>query len=540
MSNNTQLVHTKQPELSEQIVSAEAHASDAAFDEKSKSNAVVALVNRATEFFKQNRLVTACHAFSHTDQFIDGEVYVYVLDMNGVFLAHGQQQELIWQNYMNYKDTLGTPIAQQIIKKAREGGGWVTYEWRGASKISYVQLVEKEGKEFIIAAGYYPHSKQDTVVNMVKGAVEVVKKDIEDGRPIEQAFSTISYRLGRFVVGDLYLYAMRFSNGELLAHGAEPKLVGTIALEDQDSRGVFFNKEIIQKLKQKPLGEGIWVEYISQRALKRAYAEKITDTQGVDYFIACGYYPEADREQAADLVRKGFQFMESHGLSQAVKVFEKEGRHNEFVYGDLSLFVFDQQGKVISDINTAIVGQNYWNRVDEDGRLYVQELIKKAQNGGGWIDFKLNKLFKSFYVELVELGVDKYVIGSAFYPSSKRETMILLAKSAISYMKSNTLEIAFAHFVDPKQGFVRGDLYIYVFDLAGNCYAYGPEVDKIWDTLLDAQDDEGKYFVKMLIDGSQAGPIDLSYRMHNRPVIAHAERIEKDGVTFVVGSSFQT
>jgi cytochrome c len=532
------LVHTKEPEFSEQVSEAELGATDVHFDEKAKSGTVVVLVNRAADFLKKNRLSVACHAFSHTNEFIDGEVYVYVMDMKGRFLAHGQQQELIWQDYMHYKDALGTPIAEQIIQKAREGGGWVTYEWRGASKISYIQLVEKEGKEFIVAAGYYPHSKQDMVVNLVKGAVEVVKKDIHDGRPIEQALSTIEYRRGRFVIGDLYLYALRF-DGLLLANGDDPKLVNINSLEDQDSRGVFFNKEIIQKLKEKSFGEGVWVEYVSHNGLKKSYAEKIVDTEGTEYFIACGYYPESNREKAADLVRKGFQFMEAHGLSQAVKEFSRQKRKNEYVKGDLNLFIYNLQGVLLADPNKSLTGQNQFNERDEDNRFFVQELIKKAQDGGGWIDFKLNKMFKSFYVEFVELGVDNYVLGCGFYPSSKREMMTLLAKSAVSYIQTNPLELAFAQFVDLKGRFIRGDLSVAVFDLAGNCYSHGADVEKIWETMLDAKDAKGTRYVKLMIDASVNGPTDVLYYMHKRPVIAHVERVEKDGVIFVVSSSFQ-
>jgi cytochrome c len=531
-------VQTDEPELGEQITESEGKADSLQFSEKEKATAIIALVDRAVDFFKKNRLVNSCHAFSHTKQFIEGEVYVYVMDMQGVFLAHGEQQDLIWKNYYEYKDPLGTPMAKQVIKKAREGGGWVTYEWRDATKIVYVQLVEKDGKEFIIAAGYYPHSKQDMVVNLVKGAVEIVRKDIEDGRPIEQAFSTINYSLGRFVVGDLYLYALRF-DGLLLANGSNPDLVGVNSLEEKDPNGVFTNKEIIQKLKKKSVGEGVWVEYVSKRALKRAYAEKVLDGKGTEYFIACGFYPEATREKVVDLVAKGFQFMKAHGLSQAVKAFSK-GRNNEFVYGDLDLFVYDLKGILVSDIKKAIIGKDQSMLQDEDGRFWVKEIIQKAQDGGGWIDFKINKSFESIYVEQIDLGVDRFVIGSSFYPSSKRETMILLAKSAISFIETNPIELAFAQFVDSKSRFVRGDLYPYVFDLAGNCYAYGTDVSKIWDNLMNAKDDNGTLYVKMLIEASQAGPTDVSYKMHGRPVVAHVERVEKDGTTFVVGSSFQT
>jgi signal transduction histidine kinase len=231
--------------------------------------------------------------------------------------------------------------------------------------------------------------------------------------------------------------------------------------------------------------------------------------------------------------------MKSHGLTQAVKEFSRR-RNNEFEYGNLSLFIYDLQGTVIADQNKSLIGQNHFKFTDEDHQFYVQEIIRKAQDGGGWVNFKLNKLFKSFYVELLELGTDTYVIGSAFYPTSKRETMNLLTKSAVSYIQTNPLEIALAQFVDVNSSFIRGDLFISVFDLGGNCYAHGSDVEKIWETMLHAKDDTGKYYIKILIDASEAGPTDIIYHMHKRPVIAHVERVEKDGTTFIISSSLYT
>ena len=63
------------------------------------------------------------------------------------------------------------------------------------------------------------------------------------------------------------------------------------------------NQEIIAKLKESQ--EGIWLEYRSKNARKMAYAEKVADNKGNNYFIACGYYPDVDRNQVINLVRQG-------------------------------------------------------------------------------------------------------------------------------------------------------------------------------------------------------------------------------------------
>lgn len=529
------IVTVEEPEFPIQVVQSQDSAVEINLDLKKKADHVISIVKKATMYFNEHSLVDSCKAFSHGKEFKEGDVYLFVLDMKGRFLAHGIEQDRIWQDFYNYRDSLGAPFVQQILQKAQQGGGWVTYEWRGATKVSWVQTVQKGEERYVIGAGYYPHAKEDTVVTLVKGAVAVVNKDLIEDRPMEQAFSTISYRLGRFVIGDLYLYAMRF-DGLQVAHENQ-NLVGQNVLDYKDANGVFVNKEIIQKLNSKEPGEGVWVDYQSNNAKKRAYAEKIVDKKGTEYFIACGYYPDIKREEVVELVRRGFQYMKSHGLTQAVKEFTRENNNN-FSLGELSLFVYDINGVVVADVNEALIGRNMMGQVDEDGKLYIKEMIQKAENGGGWVDFKFNKSFKSIYVEKVQLGADFYVIGSGLYPVSKLDTMQLLVKSAVSYIQTNPLGKAFEQFVTRDSSFIRGDLYVFVLDLKGNCYAYGDQEDLIWQNMIKLVDDNGKEYVRLLITATETGPARITYQKHGREVVAYAERVDKDGLTLVVGSHF--
>ena len=94
----------------------------------------------------------------------------------------------------------------------------------------------------------------------------------------------------------------------------------------KDSAGTFINQEIVNKLKESS-SEGIWIEYFSKNAKKRAYAQRVSDKQGNSYFIACGYYPAADRKAAEDLVGRAGQYMEAHGTSLAVTAFSVSYTH---------------------------------------------------------------------------------------------------------------------------------------------------------------------------------------------------------------------
>ena len=505
------------------------------FNEDAKRKATVALVERGAEYFYTHPLADACYIFSHTKQFIEGELYLFLYATDGTVLADGHRSDLLWKNLYNERDIFGTFVVQSLIDKGTEGGGWVTHNWRDAIKVSYVKEVKKGEQKYVIGAGYFAHSKPDAVVNLVKGAVGFFNKTIKEGRSTDDAFSPLSYPIGRFVYGDLYLYALDFE-GNVMAHGERPGLIGTNSWGYKDAAGVLVNQEIVKKLKTTEAG--IWVEYVSHGAPKRSYVEKVKDAAGKEYFIACGYYSDANRDKVVDLVRKGYHFMKTHGLSAAEAAFSDK-RSTEFLYGDLSLFVYDFEGKVVvQGTNTEFVGQNHYDLKDEDGKYYVRDFIKKAQQGGGWVEVKLKGFFKSVYVETVNLGVSSFIIGSGVYPISKQETMELLTKSGADFLKTHELKEACAQFSNRNGQFIRGDLYLFIFDSDGVCYVFGDEAGAIWRPLLHATDDDGVLFVQEIINTAKHGAGRVHYKLNGIDKVGFVVPVVKNGKTFIVGSSY--
>lgn len=504
------------------------------FSEERKK-ACEALVKKGEKFLKKHNEIQAFRSFTYDPDFVQGELYLFVYNVKGVCLAHGEQSYLIWQNLYDYKDTFGNYVVRSIIEEGQKGDGWVTYEWKRATKISYVREVKKNGKAYIIGCGFYPHSKKDTVVNLVDGAANLFNDLVQEGKDPSEVFGVLTYALGRWVIGDLYLFALDF-DGNLMAQGDMPGLIGQNVLEYKDSTGKFLNKEIIKKLKS--ASEGIWVDYTSKRAPKRTYARKVQDKKEKNYFIAAGYYPTADRGAAVDLVRKGYRYMKMHGIFQAINQFSSRSI-SDFRFGDLFLFMYDLNGKLVAHgTNPDIIGKDHFDLTDDDGKYYVQEMIDKAQSGGGWMDYRKSRSSRFVYVELIEIGKQKFVIGCGINPISKPETMQLLVKGGVSLLRDSKREEAFDEFVRRSGDFTRGDLGLFAFDFNKICYAYEDNYDYIWRDFSKIKDPDGKKFINDVIKTAKDGAATIIYTMGGRKKMGYVDRVDKDGISYVVGSSF--
>ncbi len=508
------------------------------FDLQQKQKEVRNLMARGVQFCLSAPMPKVCHALTHTKEFIEGELYLFLINIKGVVYAHGDREDLVWKNMWDYRDSFGSPAIQSMIATARAGGGWLTYEWAGSVKVAFVEKVIIEGQDYVLGCGYYPHSKKYGAIGLVKGAVGLFNQDRKAGYPVGDSFGAMGYaKSERFVYGDLYLYALDF-DGMIRAQGEDPELIGSMVLDRKDAKGKEINKEIINKLKAKNEGEGVWIEYTSKNALKYTYAEKVKDEKGTYYFIACGYYPETDRDKTVDLVHRAYQYMKASGTSVATKDFT-DRTVDTYRLGDLYIFVYDMKGKCIANgANGSIVGQNQFDAKDQDGFYYVREMIDQANAGGGWIDAKLKNSFESIYVEKIDMGVDSYVIGSGMFPVSKPETMTLLVKSAVGYLQTHADDESFEKFILRKGEFIRGDLDIGVVDLDGYCYAWGDDYELIWKNLINWKDDEGKPFIKQMIDQSMQGAGHFAYKFNKRVRVNYCEQVEKGEKTYLVFSGF--
>ena len=129
---------------------------------KASPKEAMALAERAAAYIKEKGEARAFAEFNKRDgRFTDlnKDLYVFVFDMTGRCLSHGNDPSLIGRDLSQLKDSAGKYFIKEMVSVAlRKGKGWVDYQWsnpttkRIEGKATYVL---KTGNDRFIGCGIY-------------------------------------------------------------------------------------------------------------------------------------------------------------------------------------------------------------------------------------------------------------------------------------------------------------------------------------------------------------------------------------------------
>ena len=128
---------------------------------------------------------------------------------------------------------------------------------------------------------------------------------------------------------------------------------------------------------------------------------------------------EATPAETESLVKEAIAFAKANGKEAAFKEITKVGGRFHKHGGELYVFVYDMDGKVLAHGQGASkVGVNQSKAKDPDGVEFVQDRIKLAKaKGKGWHDYKYmnpkngKKEPKTSYIEVW----DNLIFGAGIY-----------------------------------------------------------------------------------------------------------------------------
>ena len=130
-----------------------------AADKGSKDEAV-AMVKKAVALIKSDGKEKAFGAIADPSNtaFHDRDLYVYVYDLNGVALAHGNNPKMVGKPLIGLKDNEGKLMIKEMVELAKtKGNGWVDFKWPNPvtktveTKSGYVEKVD----DMFVGSGIY-------------------------------------------------------------------------------------------------------------------------------------------------------------------------------------------------------------------------------------------------------------------------------------------------------------------------------------------------------------------------------------------------
>lgn len=126
---------------------------------------------------------------------------------------------------------------------------------------------------------------------------------------------------------------------------------------------------------------------------------------------------------------------------------------------------------------------------------------------------------------------------------SSPEQAKALVTDAVAYLKANGPEKAAQAFNDPKGGFVRNDLYIFVFDDAGHYVASGGNPKLTGTDAANLTDAEGKSIVKEMQAATAkdpAGVVEYVWLNRSSNKVEHKHSYVMREGKYLVGSGYYT
>lgn len=119
----------------------------------------VAMVHKVIAHIKANgKEKTIAEINSLSEKFRDRDLYVTILDMNGLELAHGANKKLQGKNLIDLKDTDGKLYMRERLEIARtKGKGWQDYKFANpvTIKMEPKSMYFEKYEDMIISCGIY-------------------------------------------------------------------------------------------------------------------------------------------------------------------------------------------------------------------------------------------------------------------------------------------------------------------------------------------------------------------------------------------------
>ena len=306
--------------------------------------------------------------------YIDGEIYAYVLDADGVILAHAADPDLVGVNNYDLQDSTGAYIVRGILDAATPDGAWTIYRFTnpatGREEPKRSWAVARDG--LVFGSGYY----NDVDAQVKDQVARAIERYEEVGAA---AFEEITSG-GDYIDGEIYVF-VGDSDGVILAHAANPDLVGQNLYDLQDSTGAY----IVRGILDAATPDGAWTTYRFANPVTGQEEPKHTWAVLNDGLVFGSGHYDNEAELAQELVADAIDRYREEGPA----AFEEITASGRYASGEIYVYVVGPDGTSLAHAaNPDLVGQELSDLRDSAGLFVTRGILDAATPDGAWTIYR--------------------------------------------------------------------------------------------------------------------------------------------------------
>ena len=381
------------------------------------ADSVKEYVSKAIAKYESDGLGAAIAHYNSQDS-LDGQFYLFLIDADDIYLAHPIFPHLIGTDIKDVVGSDGQELGKEIAQ-ATEGGIWVEYLWphpvsrKELQKVTWA--VRHDG--MIFASGYYA------------GAPEAGTPDWQDADPREYTVDYVNRAIERYerdglqsmldyynsvasFEGQWYLFATD-ENDIYHVHPLIPHLIGTDIKDVVGSDGYELGEELAKAVDG---GEGVWVEYLWPHPVTLKEVPKVGYAVRHDGMLfASGYYPQVEdpAAQTKAYVQQAIEYYQANGLDAAIAHYNSP----ESVDGQWSLTMADENDVVrVAVLSPHLIGTDLKDLARGRSRQIGEELAAATEEGV-WVSsiFPNTRSSEALYQHTWAIRYDGLLFTSRYY-----------------------------------------------------------------------------------------------------------------------------
>ena len=358
-------------------------------------------------------------AHYNTDESVDGQWYVFMIDEDGTLIAHANPA-LVGQLASDVLGPNNYPTGAAVAATADQDGAWFDYTFpnlaTGTVETKHSWMVIHDGITF--GSGWYEEGPRKTDAPAYTETVVQQAINLYDAVGLEDTVAY--YNTEESVDGQWYVFMMD-EDGTVIAH-ANPALVGQLASDVLGPNNYPTGAAVAASADE----NGAWFDYTFTNLATGTVETKhswMVIHDGITF--GSGWYEEGPRKTDSPVytqafVQQAINLYEAVGFAETVQYYNTE----ESVDGQWYVFMMDEDGTVIAHANPALVGQLASDVLGPNNYPTGAAVAASADENGAWFDYTFTNLATGTVETKHSWMVihDGITFGSGWYEEGPRKT----------------------------------------------------------------------------------------------------------------------